>query len=190
MKIWFIRHGETPGNSEKRYIGRTDEPLSLRGIIQAQALGIGPVSALFVSPLRRCVQTAQIIFPQVPYRVCESLRECDFGQFEGKTAYELARDGAYQAWVDGGCRGDIPGGENVEAFKRRCCNAFQNIVKAADAEDTLALVVHGGCIMAILERFESSRSFYEYHIGNCQWILCDCRTHNGIALTITGGALC
>lgn len=32
MKIIFIRHGQTKGNEEKRYIGRTDESLSQKGI--------------------------------------------------------------------------------------------------------------------------------------------------------------
>ena len=32
MKIILIRHGKTPGNLEKRYVGRTDEGLSEIGI--------------------------------------------------------------------------------------------------------------------------------------------------------------
>ena len=37
-EILFIRHGSTAGNLEKRYIGRTDEPLCEVGIAQIEAL--------------------------------------------------------------------------------------------------------------------------------------------------------
>ena len=67
MEIVLIRHGATAGNIEKRYIGTTDEPLCDTGMVQIQEYmraGCYPqVQALYVSPLKRCRQTAAFIYP-------------------------------------------------------------------------------------------------------------------------------
>ena len=49
----------------------------------------------------------------------------------------------------------IPQGESHEQFKTRCCNEFESIVKAF--QGTAALIVHGGTIMAVLEKICSSQ---------------------------------
>ena len=64
MKWILIRHGQTQGNRERRYIGcRTDEPLCPEGIAQLQNRHYPPVSRVFVSPMRRCVETANLLYP-------------------------------------------------------------------------------------------------------------------------------
>ena len=63
LKVNMIRHGKTYGNSRGRYIGTTDEPLLLE---EAEALRRDAFEAtdqVFASPLMRCVQTAEILFP-------------------------------------------------------------------------------------------------------------------------------
>ena len=115
IDIFFIRHGATEGNLRRRYIGRTDEPLCEAGIAQVKALqkrGLS-VDRLFVSPMLRTRQTAELLFPQMPYTVVDGLAETDFGRFEGKSADELLGDPAYQAWVDAMCLTPIPEGESV-----------------------------------------------------------------------------
>ena len=42
MQIVLIRHGQTPGNALRRYIGRTDEPLSAEGVRALEAFGTLP----------------------------------------------------------------------------------------------------------------------------------------------------
>ena len=73
MQIVFIRHSMTAGNLERRYIGcRTDEPLCEAGISLAQqkAAEIRPAfpmpEVVLTSPMRRCIQTAEILFPDTP----------------------------------------------------------------------------------------------------------------------------
>ena len=73
MKIILIRHFMTQGNLEHRYIGTTDEPL-LPG--QAISYDYPEAEAVAVSPLKRCVETAEIIYPGTRSYVCEELREC------------------------------------------------------------------------------------------------------------------
>lgn len=188
MHIWLIRHGETQGNHERRYIGSTDESLNERGIAQARAFAAPAIDRLFVSPMRRCIETAQIMFPHVPYTVCNGLRECNFGVFEGKTADELADCSAYRIWVASNCTSDVPGGESITAFTQRCCRAFADALEDAAGSGDAAFVIHGGCIMAILAHYEGQRGFYDYRIENGTAVLCE--SLNGQRLRIIGGAPC
>lgn len=193
MRIILIRHGEVPGNKEKRYIGRTDQSLSEVGRIQASSVKLAPISKVYSSPYLRCVQSAKLIFPNRNPIVCNDLRECDFGQFEGKNADELVGNEAYRVWVDGGCLGQIPDGESVQAFKQRCGNAFEKIVRfEAGKSDCLAFVVHGGVIMSILERFDERKlDFYAYYLKNCAYVCYDCEmTENQMVLRVMGEEPC
>ena len=104
MKVIFVRHGKTKGNLEKRYIGKTDEDLSLEGI-KAIKINIDkklypPADILFVSPMRRCIQTADLIYPKIKREIINDFRECDFGIFEGKNYIELTSCNEYQKWID------------------------------------------------------------------------------------------
>ncbi len=167
--IYFIRHGATAGNLEKRYIGRTDEPLCELGISQVKRLRTYNIQAdhVFASPALRTRQTAAILFPQIEPEIVENLTETDFGIFEGKNAEELSGSSEYQAWVDSGCLAAIPGGESVSDFKKRCCEAFYSGMQRVPDGKTAAFVIHGGGIMAILGEFaRPKRDFYDYHIGN------------------------
>ena len=169
IDIFFIRHGATEGNLRRRYIGRTDEPLCEAGIAQVKALqkrGLS-VDRLFVSPMLRTRQTADILFPKMHYTVVDGLIETDFGRFEGKSADKLSGDPAYQAWVDAMCLTPIPEGESVTDFKTRCCEAFAETIKNVPDGSRVGFVVHGGVIMAIMEAYaRPKKDFYAYHIGN------------------------
>ena len=180
MSIAFIRHGATKGNIEKRYIGRTDEALSKTGIEQALKLKVCnfPTEYIFVSPMKRAVQTAEIVFPESKYIVEENFRETDFGAFEGKNASELSDNNEYRQWVDSMCTAPIPGGESITDFKKRCVEAFRKIIEALPDNAEASFVVHGGVIMAILEAYAGKEgSFYDYHIKNGEFLLC--RFENG-----------
>ena len=81
----LIRHGMTPGNEEHRYIGRTDEPLSQKGreqLLTLQKKGVYPAAAcVAASPLERCRQTAELLYPGQAPCVFDQFREMDFGAF-------------------------------------------------------------------------------------------------------------
>lgn len=169
IQLLFIRHGATAGNLEKRYIGRTDEPLCAAGIAQAEALRRLRFQAdrLFASPMLRARQTAALVFPNTPCTLVDAFSETDFGMFEGKTAAELASCPEYQAWLASMCRGPIPQGERVADFKARCRAAFSALVSAIPDGSSAAFVVHGGVIMSILEAYAQPRKdFYAYHMEN------------------------
>ena len=140
IKLLLVRHGATSGNAKKRYIGKTDEPLSEAGrekLRDFRAAGrYSDVSAssqfVFTSPMKRCVETAQILFPDVKPVAIENFRETDFGLFEGKNYDELMADDElrteYQKWIDSGGKDAFPGGESREAFIERTLQGFRSMM--------------------------------------------------------------
>ena len=177
-ELILIRHGKTAGNLLGRYIGsRTDEPLCDEGREGLAGKQLPEVERLYVSPMKRCVETAEILWPGFDRKKMQKvtdLRECDFGDFENKNYKELSGNGDYQAWIDSNGTLPFPGGESNEAFRKRCCQAFQRITEGLQKQEektgqTLraAVVVHGGTIMAILERFGTpKKNYFDYQVKN------------------------
>lgn len=98
MKEFYVfRHGETEMNRLRKWQGRgIDLPLNENGRRQASELaerlkGLG-LEAIFSSPLKRALETAQIAAGvlNVPVIVKENLTEGSFGVAEGKTREEIA----------------------------------------------------------------------------------------------------
>ncbi|MDD5874039.1 MAG: histidine phosphatase family protein [Clostridia bacterium] len=178
MIIYFIRHGATAGNLEKRYIGRTDEGLCTEGIESLKRLQeLVPdikdnsitavcqgVEAVFTSPMKRCIETADILFPDKKKIIIDDFRECDFGDFEGYNYQELNGNADYQRWIDSNGQIAFPNGESPQDFRRRCINGFINV--AETSLETVAAVVHGGTIMSILEKYEKHHEYYRWQCGN------------------------
>ena len=183
MKILFLRHGLTAGNLERRYIGTTDEPLCSKGFIQLGTLSCPRCDVVVSSPMKRCIQTAELIFPGQDIVAESNLRECDFGDFEGKNYIELSGNSDYQKWIDSGGKLPFPNGESLSGFKERCTSAFENTVRKYQNTSSVAFVVHGGTIMSILEKYAvPHRDYYDWHCENghgycCEW--------NGSELHIT-----
>lgn len=169
LKIWLIRHGMTEGNRHQRYIGVTDEPLCEEGRELLGKFTYPKPQAVFVSPLKRCLETAAILFGDPKVRIIDQLAECDFGEFENKNYQELDGNEHYQSWIDSGGLLPFPGGESREEFKRRNVTGFQKAVNGClrNGISLAALVVHGGTIMNVMEEYaDEDRSFYDWHVQN------------------------
>lgn len=174
MTVYLIRHGQTQGNLERRYIGSTDQPLCAPGREALAGKRAPAVGRVYASPLRRCRETAALLYPDMPQEIVEDLRECDFGAFEGHTYEELKDGPAYRAWLDTAGQAAPPGGEGKADMARRTLAAFRSIASRHGPEDRIALVVHGGTIMTLLEELEDSHQFYRWQVPNgggfrCQW---------------------
>lgn len=161
-KIHLIRHGVTDANQDGRYIGRTDLPLSPEGLTALFALKEryqypGGVR-FFVSPLARCRQTLEVLYPGCQPEVVEGLRECDFGDWEGKNIRDLKNDERFLQWMEGKTR-DIPNGEGTEVFRARVCEAFEGIVNdLLHSGDTEAVIcTHGGVITLLMQLYSLPR---------------------------------
>ena len=185
IRLYLIRHGQTPGNKLQRYIGTTDEPLSTEGKEFLEKLTYPMPEALYVSPLCRCVETAGILFPGKSFHIIEELSECDFGKFEYKNYLELSGDMEYQHFIDTMGAEGFPGGESTETFKARTVKAFREILarffrETEDPDKTLVFVVHGGTIMAVMEALAKERkSYYDWQVGNGEGIFGEIETLDG-----------
>ena len=124
IKLVFIRHGATKANKEHRYLGTTDESLSLEGVRaleKEKCAGSYPdVDYLMSSPMKRCLETAEILYPYKEPIIIPEWMEMDFGAFEGKNYLDLQDDERYQAWIDSDGMLPFPEGESRKMFIKRC----------------------------------------------------------------------
>lgn len=141
--LFFIRHGQTDANLNRLNAGgEWDVPLNETGMAQARAFNetnrefIEQVDTVFVSPMIRAQQTAELILKghSKPVEVVEGLREWHLGEWSGTKWDEV---GDY--FTD---RLNPPGGETMAAFEKR---TIDNLKYAAGQHAGRVLVVaHGG----------------------------------------------
>ena len=177
--IHFIRNALTDENLEGRYIGHTNVEISEEGRAQLaqmrEELIYPPVDAVFTSPLKRCTETAKILYPDSKPLVIDGLIEYNFGEFENKTAEELEKHPVFPKWLAGEKGVEPPFGESNENFEKRVLGTFEKIAEGLMKTGTTsaAIVTHGGVIMAILAAFGIPE--YPMH----EWI-----TPNGCGFTV------
>lgn len=154
--IHFIRHGEIAETQNGAYIGVTDVSLSDKGRAELNELDknyrypYAPV--LFSSPLKRCLETCEIIYPDSTPITVDELSEINFGLWEGKTAEQLKDDELFKKWLSGDTSVKPPEGESSADFTRRVCLMFQKIVDGlvSTGHTEAVIVTHGGIIMTLM----------------------------------------
>jgi len=163
-KLHLIRHGMTMGNLEGRYVGRMDIPVCADGVRELKALmekhDYPMVQEVYTSPLIRCRQTADILFPDTSITVVEDLVEMSLGDFEGKSFASLKEDPRYIAWLQNSMQNTPPGAlETSEEFTYRVGVALNAILMNMSANHITeaAVVTHGGVLMSMMSRFALPR---------------------------------
>ncbi len=154
-KLNFIRHGMTAGNIFGLYIGTTDISLCDEGREQlekmTQELEYPSVHKVYTSPLKRCVQSAELIYPDRWTQVITELRECNFGIFEAKMFSELKNDPEYIKWMEDASQAP-PKGESALEVSRRADAAVDMILEDMMQQriNRAAVITHGGIIAMLL----------------------------------------
>lgn len=154
--IHFIRHGAIDETLSGKYIGTTDVPLSDKGRLELKKLDYEyrypGTQVVFTSPLKRCTETCRILYPEQNPLSIANLSECNFGEWEGKTAEELKSDPDFEKWLAGDNSVKPPRGESNADFTRRICRMFESIVEGLMKTGTTesVIVTHGGVIMTLL----------------------------------------
>ncbi len=167
----LVRHGQTQGNLERRYMGRrSNEPLSPEGVaalinLRQEYFEVRRPARVFASPAMRCVESANVLVPEYEIKTVEGLQEIDFGDFEGMRAQELEELPEYRAWIDSNGKMPFPNGESREDFVKRVSDAFKSTLATFEETDLSSLfVVHGGTIMAIMSAF-SDHDYFEFQVA-------------------------
>ncbi|MBD5130967.1 MAG: histidine phosphatase family protein [Ruminococcaceae bacterium] len=154
--LYLIRHGITQGNLDGKYIGQTDLALCPEGKKQIESLcadEIYPeVGKVYSSPLLRCLETAEIIYPEQKLMIVDELSEMNFGEFEGKTRQQLQDLREYADWLRGGADAAPPNGEKYGDFTVRCIEGLDAVFGDMMRQDITraACVTHAGVITNLL----------------------------------------
>ncbi|KAG9241534.1 histidine phosphatase superfamily [Calycina marina] len=170
MRLLLIRHGETLDNVVGNWAGTQDSALTTHGVIQTTRLGAHlasngvKVSHIFSSDLQRASRTAQAIGaaqdPPPPHVKLESIREQDFGWWEGKTITKGAKnEQRLKHCLDEGFR-DIESKESMKARAKDFISThlMQHLHDRED-DETVAVVAHGIILSylwrTLLKRFDA-----------------------------------
>jgi len=157
--LTLLRHGLCAGETEGRYVGHTDAPLTEAGrsqLCRMREEHIYPeAGALFISPLKRCVETAKILYPgQNPIEL-PGLNEYFFGEFENKTPEQLQSHPLFARWIAGEPGLTPPFAEDLARFQARISETFIKLCDGLMKTGTrdYVVVTHGGIVMALLAAF-------------------------------------
>ena len=177
-EIVLVRHGETQSNLELLLHGRTDVPLTPLGEWQAQRVAerlreIGPVDALFSSPLRRARSTARVISEQIGIEAeyLDDLTEFHFGDFEGYTLMRIqeAHPEIFLQVIDtSDFEFRFPNGESRREFHDRVKQSLDRITDL-NAGKRLVIVAHGGVIASAVTQFTGGNpnDWASFLVHNC-----------------------
>jgi len=153
-RLIFVRHARVGAEHVGRLIGSSDVPLDAVGLRQAAALAdrvraIG-YDQCYASPLLRCRQTLEAIWPAAAGQFVDDLREIDFGRWEKHTFDQAAAEAPALAeqWAAFDPELTFPGGENLGRFLLRVQTAAERLT--TDEADTVLVVSHGGVIRVML----------------------------------------
>jgi broad specificity phosphatase PhoE len=157
MHLILIRHGETSWNKEGRVQGTSDIELSDEGIKQARLLAVSlktqKIEAIHASPLKRAMQTAQIIneYHSLEIQNHRDLIEMNQGDFEGLSFKELMdhKKDFLKHWISNPAEVKMPNGESLADLQTRAWQAMEKIIAAG--KNSL-IVSHNFTIAAILCR--------------------------------------
>jgi len=152
LNIYLLRHGETQWNADgNKYCGRTDIPLTEKGISQAnqvyeQFQGM-EFSQVYSSPLQRAAKTAQIASGTHNVISDDRLIEVDFGNWEGKTKEEFIPENEtlWQNWErhpETTKAGES--GETASEVIERVDDFFSSIIQKHSDGETILVVAHNG----------------------------------------------
>ncbi|MDH4321564.1 MAG: histidine phosphatase family protein, partial [Desulfobulbaceae bacterium] len=144
--IYLIRHGVTGANKEKRFAGRSQEPLHPDGIEQigglAARLGDKGIGRIVAGPLPRTRQSAEIIGDAlgVPVATNDAFNEIFLPHWDALTKDEIrARFGdEYPTWLADPAGFTVAGCETIAAVQQRAVRAMEQLF--ADNDQPILVV--------------------------------------------------
>jgi probable phosphomutase (TIGR03848 family) len=161
--VILVRHGRTTANTQGVLAGRTaGVKLDAVGREQAQRaagrLAAVPLVGVVSSPLERCRQTSRALLdrqePAVELRLDQALTECGYGEWQGRSLGELAKEPLWSVVQSQPSAATFPGGESLAAMQARAVAAVRGHDAAFEAQHgpgaVWAAVSHGDVLKAVL----------------------------------------
>ncbi|MGQ9546087.1 MAG: histidine phosphatase family protein [Dehalococcoidia bacterium] len=155
-ELILARHGQTAWNVGKVYRGRTDVNLDEVGTQQAELLGEylsnWKLEAIYSSPLRRALETANIIarYQRVGVHIADGLIDFDYGEWQSLPEQEVKRlyPALHSEWHNNPHKVRMPGGESLEDVRRRAIAVVDDVL--CKHRGTVALVSHRVVIKVLI----------------------------------------
>jgi 2,3-bisphosphoglycerate-dependent phosphoglycerate mutase len=180
LKLLMIRHAQSTGNVARRMQGHGDYELTELGQTQTRKLAqrlrdenYHP-TAIYTSPLKRTVQTTEILlnaFPSEhtpPYHQAEELAEFQNGIFQGLTWEEAQTqypELCHQLensldWIP------IPGAESLQAARDRAHRLLQHILTTHRNGEQVWLVSHSWIMQHLISALLGSDRSWRLRVQN------------------------
>jgi broad specificity phosphatase PhoE len=148
IEIILVRHGETEWNRREIFRGRADIELSETGAKQAELLAKylsqAKIAAIYSSPLRRALKTAEAIASHhsLEVKTAAGLIDLDYGKWQGLRHQEVtvSYQELYGAWLKNPHRVKMPAGESLDDVRRRAIGVVDGVIR--QHEGTVVLVSH------------------------------------------------
>jgi len=175
LNVRIVRHGEMPLNRQENWDKvikpMVDDPLTPRGVAEAQTLGKQlkdiQFGRAFSSDFVRARQTAEEILKENTHSkpgiiIEERVRERNSGEWEEKTPMDMYLEAKklqmYPHFLP------CPGGESVHEVMERAGAFFQELCKISDnteVEENVLVTTHGAFLACFLEYLMSMNDLYE-----------------------------
>lgn len=161
-RLYLVRHGQTDLNRDRRFRGMSDASLNEGGREEARLAGellsTTSVSTVFTSPVRRALQTAEIVsgITGAPVVINDGITDVDYGDWQGLTVEEVAErygPAALDGWKNTPGDFAFPGGDEMSEVRIRVEACLNDLVSACEG-NAIAAVTHMAllkvCFVALL----------------------------------------
>jgi broad specificity phosphatase PhoE len=147
--IILVRHGQTVWNAIEVFRGRIDIELDETGLKQAELLA-GYLSqrkleAVYSSPLKRAVQTAEAVARHhgLAVETTPGLNDIDFGEWQGLSVQEVRTrfSELFDTWVSNPQWVNLPSGESLDDVRQRALTLVNEGVEKHEGK-VIVLVSH------------------------------------------------
>jgi len=157
--LYVVRHGENPANLNREFsYNLIDYSLTEKGVRQAEETAVflrdKGIAAIYSSPLKRALETAQLIAAplRLPVTIVEEFRENNVGDLERDPPTEAAwalHDSIIADWFAGRHDAIFPGGEDFHTLLRRVktglIETLADLGEGPEAKSAV-IVAHGGIL--------------------------------------------
>ncbi len=147
-EIILVRHGETEWNVKEVFRGKIDVELNETGMRQAELLAeylsYSKIDAVYSSPLKRALKTAELIasYHKLDVEIAPGLTDFDYGEWQGLPHQEVKKryEELYAQWIKNPHQMRMPAGESLNDVSERAINVVNEVV--ARYGGTVVLVSH------------------------------------------------
>jgi broad specificity phosphatase PhoE len=191
LTMYFIRHGESVGNSENRFRGQHDYDLTVNGIRQAEALGneLSKIEfdCIYSSPLDRAKKTAQIIARDAAEVISmEELTNVSLGGWENQPKENIRKThpDLWKLWVTEPEKLDFIGMETFATVQKRAFECIMQLIPKHQ-NGTIAIVTHRAVLKPLFAKMLdiTGRYFWKIDLDTASYSIAEYRAEKGFTFT-------